>query len=405
MDIIRSADILLPEVEDMSRWSVIACDQFTSDRGYWDETGRIVGEAPSTLNMILPEAMIGTAKSDEAREKIAGFMQKYLDGGVFRELKSSFMYVERTLESGTVRHGIIAAVDLEAYEYKPEKNAVIKASEHTVESRLFKRIELRETALLELPHVLIFYIDPDDALTKKLCDEKPDLKKEYDFELIQDGGRIAGWSVTGEKAADLERGLNDLAGSEALAVGDGNHSLATAKLCWERIKTGLSNAEAQTHLARYALAELVNIYDSGIDIEPIHRVISGTDASAFEEFASDYFSSCSNAEGERWITVGSSISEQKIIMNGLTAGQIIESADRMISGFLKDHPGELDYIHDEESALELGRRHGSAYVLLPAVEREDIFDVVKRHELFPKKSFSIGSAREKRYYLECRRIR
>ena len=156
---------------------------------------------------------------------------------------------------------------------------------------------------------------------------------------------------------------------------------------------------------RTRLAELVSIYDSGIDIKPIHRVISGTDAHAFEEFAADYFSSCSNAEGERWITVGSSLGERKIIMNGLTAGQIIEYADRMISGFLKDHPGELDYIHDEESALELGRRHGSVYILLPAVEREDIFDVVKRHELFPKKSFSIGSAREKRYYLECRRIK
>ena len=408
MEIIRSADILLPDTADMSKWSVIACDQFTSDRGYWEETRRIVGDSPSTLNMILPEALIGTAEAEDAQDRITGCMGRYLDGGVFRELKDSFVYVERSLENGTVRHGIIAAVDLDAYEYKPEKDAKIKASENTVENRLIKRIELRETALLELPHVLIFYKDPADTLTQKLCAEKPELSREYDFELMQGGGRIAGWSVTGEKAGELERSLNRLIGTEegaALAVGDGNHSLATAKLCWDRIRTGLSDKEAETHPARYSLAELVNVYDSGIDIEQIHRVVSGTDPSAFEAFAESYFLPFADTGAERGITVGACGVERRIKLSGLSAGQIIEAADVMISEYLKQHPGELDYIHDEGSALELGQKPGSAYVLMPAVEREDIFETVKRHELFPKKSFSIGSAREKRYYLECRKIK
>ena len=181
MKTIKAADILLPDVGDMSRWSVIACDQFTSDRGYWDETRKTVGDAPSTLNMILPEALIGTPEAERARERVSRYMKGYLDSGLFRKLHGAFMYIEREFEDGTVRHGIVAAVDLEEYEYKPEKEAAIKATERTVEERLYKRIELKENAVLEMPHVLIFYKDPSDHIAGQLRDRKPELKKEYDF--------------------------------------------------------------------------------------------------------------------------------------------------------------------------------------------------------------------------------
>ena len=406
MKVIKAADILLPAVEDMGRWSVIACDQFTSDRGYWDETRRFVGEAPSTLKMILPEVFIGTAEAENAGEKIAGYMKSCLEGKLFRTLPDSFMFVERSLGNGAVRHGIVAAVDLEAYEYKPEKDAVIKATEHTVEERLHKRIELRGSAPLELPHVIIFYADPDDTLIKKLSAEKAQLHMEYDFELMQGGGSICGWSVSGEKAAVLELSLNKMAGTcGSLAVGDGNHSLATAKLCWDRMKQGLIEAERETHCARYALAELVNVYDSGIRIEPIHRVISGSEVSGFGAFAEKRFRALEKHGAERRLTIGSASGERSIAVTGLTVAQLIDAADGIIAEYLDEHSGAVDYVHDDASAVEAGSRPGCAYILLPAVERKDIFEVVRRKELFPKKSFSIGNAREKRYYLECRKIR
>lgn len=408
MKTIKAADILLPDVGDMSRWSVIACDQFTSDRGYWDETRKTVGDAPSTLNMILPEALIGTPDAERARERVSGYMKSYLDSGLFRKLPGAFMYIEREFEDGTVRHGIVAAVDLEEYEYKPEKEAAIKATERTVEERLYKRIELKENAVLELPHVLIFYRDPSDHIVGQLRAWKPELNKEYEFELMQDGGHIKGWSVSGEKAAETERELNGLVSAEgtgALAMGDGNHSLATAKLFWERIKSGLTDTEAETHPARYALAELVNIYDSGIRIEPIHRVISGSDVSDFTAFAGEHFAAFRRNGGEHLLRTGSAADECTIGISGLTVGQIVEETDRMIAEYLKEHGGAVDYIHDDETAVGMGRHPGCAFVLLPAVEKEEIFDTVKRKELFPKKCFSIGSAREKRYYLECRKIR
>lgn len=408
MKLIKAADILLPDVKEMSRWSVIACDQFTSDRAYWEETRRIVGDAPSTLNMILPEAFMGTEEARKAGEEISVSMKKYLDGQLFRKLPASFLYVERTLRDGSVRHGIVAAVDLEEYDYKPEKNVRIKATEHTVEERLYKRIELREKAVLELPHVIIFYEDPENAIAGGLAAGKAELKQEYDFDLMQGGGRIAGWSVSGAKAEALEETLNALLSGgtgASLAVGDGNHSLATAKLCWDRIKESLSETEKETHPARYALAELVNVYDSGIRIEPIHRVLFGTDASGFCTCAEAFFRAM-NKEGKAYeLKVGSAVGEQTLTVAGIPVGRIIEEADRMIADFLKEHGGTVDYIHDEASAVEKGCMPGSAYLLLPAVEKEDIFETVRRKELFPKKSFSIGSAREKRYYLECRKFR
>ncbi len=409
MGIIKAADILLPTVADMGKWSVIACDQFTSDRGYWEETHRIVGDAPSTLHMILPEALMGSAEAEQARDSVSGYMHRYLSGNLFRELRDSFVSVERRLEDGTVRHGIVAAVDLDAYEYRPEKEAKIKATEHTVEERLWKRIELRETAELELPHVLVFYEDPEGVIEKTIRAGKEELPPEYDFELMQRGGHIKGRAISGEKARELERLLNEPFDSEApgavLAVGDGNHSLATAKLCWERRKAGLTEEEKRTHKARFALVELVNLFDGGIHIEPIHRVVSGTDAAGFVAFAEKSFQAIGRDGAERAVTVGTGSGSRTLPVRGLSPAQTVDAADRMIAEYLKEHGGAVDYIHDEASAVETGSRPDSAYILLPAVEKEEIFEVVRRKELFPKKCFSIGNAREKRYYLECRTIR
>ena len=226
---------------------------------------------------------------------------------------------------------------------------------------------------------------------------------------MQGGGHISGWSVSGGKAEELEAVLNALTFSEgggaALAVADGNHSLATAKLCWERAKAGLTDEQRKTHRARYALAELVNIYDSSIRIEPIHRVIAGTDVSGFASFVEERLLRAEKEGKSVRIKAGSADGEREVSVSGLSAGQIIDAADKMIAEYLAEYSGSVDYIHDDESAVEMGSRPGCAYLMLPAVEKEEIFEMVKRKELFPKKSFSIGSAREKRYYLECRRIK
>ena len=407
MQIVRPADILLPASAEPEKWSVIACDQFTSDRQYWEETCRIVGNSPSTLHMILPEAWIGTERADAAPMRITEKMHQYLKEGVFRELPSAMIAVERTMQDGTVRKGIVAAVDLEAYDYRPESEAPIKATERTVEERLLKRLEMRENAVLELPHTLVFYDDPEHTVTAELDAIRNKSEKQYGFQLMQNGGAISGASLQGEAAERLENAFQRLADRKetVFAAGDGNHSLATAKLCWERMKPDLSEREKREHPARFALVELVNLYDEGVRIESIHRLLRGTDNRDFLHFAKEYFRDTGEAGGIKTIIAGIGKKQAEIAIRGMSAGEIVKAADEMIGRYLSKHGGTEDYIHDASSAVELGSEKNNAYLLLPAVEREEIFSVIRNGMIFPQKSFSIGNARDKRYYLECRRIR
>lgn len=413
MSEIKRANLLLPCGNELSKWSVIACDQFTSSPEYWEETEKSVGDAPSTLRMILPEAYLGTEKAEDSPRRTAEKMHEYLTGGVLREIPGAFLYVERTVRSGKIRHGILAAVDLEAYDYRPESDADIKATEKTVEDRLWKRLEVRKTASLELPHILIFYNDPACIVSAELEKDKQSLSKEYDFDLMQGGGHIKGWSVQGEAAERLEKQLNGLKEkgenregllSAAFAVGDGNHSLATAKLNWEEIRKTLPEEEKETHPARYALAELVNVYDTGVEILPIHRIIKNADNEGFIGFCEKWYRDNSRPGAEKTVTVGIGGQRAEIPVSGLGTGELVELTDRCLQAYLEANGGEEDYIHDDDTAVKLGSEKGSGYVLLPEVQREEIFDTVAHRRIFPKKCFSIGSAKDKRYYLECRQI-
>ena len=288
------ADILLPKAADMTKWSVIACDQYTSQPEYWDDLYSRVADAPSTLHLILPEAYLERPLSKTISDKIPPTMKKYLDGDIFKTIENSYIYVERTLRDGRVRRGIVGALDLEVYDFNKGSKSLCRATEATVVERLPKRVEIRKAAPLELPHILMLIDDDLNQVIEPYTDIKASLEKLYDFELYPNSGKIAGWRIDSGRFDILWRGLSNLIERSPdkepmlYAIGDGNHSLAAAKLYYEQLKSELGD-KAKDHPARYALLELVNLRDSALDFEPIHRVVFGVEPEHFiKEFLSYY---------------------------------------------------------------------------------------------------------------------
>lgn len=400
MRIVSPADILLPNVKDLSAWCVIACDQFTSQREYWERVRALTGEGPSALELMLPEAWLDAPEAAGAEERIIGAMERYLSEGVFSEEKNCFVYLERTLRGGGVRRGLMAALDLERYDFSAQSRAPVRATEGTVKERLPPRIRIRSGAPLEMPHVMVLMDDRDDRVLGPLNSAKHRMKKLYDTELMLSGGRVAGWRVRGDLAETVQDALDSLGdaglqrrkygeaadnGPLTFASGDGNHSLAAAKRWWEELKIALTEAERETHPARFALVELVNIHDPALRFAPIHRLVRDTDAACFSEELARH-----RAEWEA---------------PGLTVGQRVAAADAFCRRYTAAHGGSVDYIHGDETALELGSRPGCGAVLLPSMDKEELFLSVLTGGPLPRKSFSMGDAEDKRYYLECRRIK
>lgn len=409
-------DILLPRNVDMGLWSVIACDQFTSMPEYWQDVEKRVGDSPSTLRLILPEAYLELKDSEEETKKINSNMEAYLKGEVFEKLEDSFIYVEREMTVGGVRRGILGLIDLEAYDYAPQSASPVRCTEGTVESRLPPRVRVRKSAPIELPHVVVFVDDPDWTLFRGL--EKGE--KLYDFELMDGGGHITGRRVKGEMASSVESSLEALCAPEymeeryhlegrppvVIAMGDGNHSLATAKLCWEELKKTLTPEERENHPARRSLVELVNIHDETIRFEPIHRVLFETDTDSFFTEAEKYFASHDRkGEGTSRFILRRGGQERELSVSGCTVGEAIALAQDFCSNYVNQHGGKIDYIHDDDTASDMSDREGCCGILFPPMEKDTLFPSIIRSGAFPAKSFSIGPARDKRYYLECRRIK
>lgn len=400
MHIVSSTDILLPRTEDMGAWSVIACDQFTSEPEYWAAAEQRAAEKPSALSLMLPEAWLHTARAAGADGRIAETMRQYLADGVFQTIPDSFIYVERTLPDGRVRRGLVAALDLEQYDFTGTQHASVRSTEGTVEERLPPRVSIRREAPLEMPHTLLLMDDRTDSVLSPAEKAKDALEKVYDFDLMLGGGHIAGWRVSGEAKTAVQSALDALdnaalqrekygaaaaGGKLTFAVGDGNHSLAAAKRFWEEKRDTLPENERQSDPARFALVELENIHEPSLDFEPIHRVIFDTDNSAFAaELA---------AHRAEW--------EAK----DKTLGERVAAADSFCRVYTAAHGGYIDYIHGDDTARSLGAKPGCAAVLLPPVEKNGLFLSVLKNGALPKKSFSMGTARDKRYYLECRKIR
>lgn len=395
MRVFTPADILLPRVDDMTKWSCIACDQFTAEPEYWREAERIVGSEPSTLRLMLPEAWLGVRDSAAETRKIYAAMKDYVNRGIFRTVEQSFIYVERTLPSGAVRRGLVGKLDLECYDWAPGSATPVRATEGTVESRLPARVEVRRGATLEMPHIMVFIDDPENAVIPSAAGGEA----LYDFELMLGGGHIRGSRVTGEAAERLTAALEAPEGSVRFAMGDGNHSLAAAKRCWEQIKRNLPESELETHPARYALAEIVNIHDEAVTFEPIHRVLLETAPRGFIEEAA---ARLPRGKGQA-VTLLAGRREMEI-ETGMPLGALVALVDELLGDWRREHGGEPDYIHGDEEARALGGRPSSVGVLLPRLEKAELFPYITEHGPYPKKSFSIGHARDKRYYLECRAI-
>ncbi len=402
MRVFQPADILIPRETDLEKWAVIACDQFSSEPAYWEETRRIVGDAPSALRLILPEAELGRRDADRIGAAHAA-MEEYLKSGLFREYKNAFVYVERRFADGSVRQGVLGMVDLEAYDFAPDAKTPVRATEETVAERIPPRMRLRQGAALELPHALLLCDDPDDLLIGLLGRQKAAFPKLYDFELMQGGGHVSGWLLEGVVLRKLRERLDAYAAGREFcyAVGDGNHSLATAKACWEQLKREHPDEDLSGHPARWALAELENLHGPGQRWEPIHRLVTGCDAEALLGFLRERLE-----EGEGSALPCLSGGREQILHIRTGNGQLpAAKLQAALDAWLQNHSGSIDYIHGAGALRALSATEDAVGFLLPAMEKEELFPAIAAGGVLPRKTFSMGAAREKRYYLEARKIR
>ncbi len=399
----RRADILIPRTGDMEDWSVIACDQFTSEPAYWDRVDARAAGKLSTYHMILPEAYLGNISPLEMADTANAAMRRCLEANVFEELPASYVYVERHVTGG-IRRGLVGALDLDAYDYSPQSRSPVRASERTVADRLPPRMKIRENAPLELPHIMVLIDDPDRSIVEPLGARTHSMRKLYDFDLMEGGGHIAGWQLSGADADAVDAAFEKLARREVqIVIGDGNHSLAAAKELWNRLKAALTPEEAAVHPARYALVELNNVYDPGIAFEPIHRAVFGVDPDKLLEVLKEKLVIPDGREIQ--YAVGGEV-RGTLRIRGRSFGGMIEILESSLEEYAAmSDGGDVDYIHDEESLLKLTQEPGTVGFLLPAMDKSDLFRTVIADGVFPKKSFSIGHARDKRYYLECRKIK
>lgn len=404
--LIAPTDILLPAASvNMGKWAVLACDQFTSQPEYWLAADALVGSAPSALRLVLPEVYLDDPDVADRIERVHAAMADY-EKNVLTRCVHGFIYTERATESGT-RKGLLAALDLEAYSYAPGEQPLIRPTERTVPERIPPRLAVRRGALLELPHVLMLLNDEARSVIEPLAARKDSLVQVYDTELMLGGGHAAGWAVTDPAMlAELTQKVDAFgaSGPIAIAVGDGNHSLATAKAYWEELKPTLTEAERQHHPARFALAEIENIYDEAICMEPIHRVLFGADETMVLEALQSFF-------GDRLCNTG----DQRFTMvceNGDTPFGIcrphqplcVGSVEEFLADFLSHHSAaRVDYIHGEAAVRSLSV-NGAVGFLLPPFDKSSLFPCVYACGTLPKKTFSMGHAEEKRYYLEARKI-
>ena len=401
MAIFTGADILLPKSADYSKWAVIACDQFTSQPEYWETVRNEVGENPSTLHMILPEVMLpGT---DEQISTIHATMADYLARGVFAEYQNSYIYVERTLEDGSIRKGLVGALDLDQYDYHPEAAVPVRATEATVQERIPPRMRVRRGAPLEMPHVLLLCDDQKKSIIEPLAAQKENLKKVYDFDLCAGGGKICGWLLDGDMAAKVNEAIAVYEQEKTpltYAVGDGNHSLATAKACFEELKKSDPNADWANHPARFALVELENIHDEAQQFAPIHRVITQTNPGQLLA----YLAKACTGEASCDIPWFSG-NEQGIFRLEMQPGQLpLAALQQALDAYLKENAGEIDYIHGDDTLVELAKQENALGFLVPGIEKDQFFQGIVTDGILPRKTFSMGHAREKRYYLEARKI-
>ncbi|MBE6670842.1 MAG: DUF1015 domain-containing protein [Ruminococcaceae bacterium] len=400
----KKTNILLPK-DNFEKWSVIACDQFTSDKEYWADTQKNVGVSYSTLHITLPEIYLEDGDVSERIEKINNNMLEYLNSDVFCEYKDALIYIERIQPDGRTRAGVIGAVDLEEYEYTKDSKKMIRATEGTVLERIPPRVAIRKDAPLELPHIMLLIDDVNKTVIEPLAEKKNNMRKLYDFDLMMGGGHITGYLIDEESSAEIINKLETLCSDDEepllFAVGDGNHSLATAKSCYELLKK--TDPDASNKPSRYALAEVGNIHSDALDFEPIYRVLFSVSPEDVLNKMNEYFSH-ENANKEIIYTFGEKEGSIKINIpdNKLTVGVLQEFIDL----YLKNNPdAKVDYIHGIDDVKKITQQENTIGFIYDGISKDTLFSSVKATGALPRKTFSMGHARDKRYYLECRKIK
>lgn len=407
-------DILIPQQgSDLKKWAVIACDQYTSEPEYWKKAEDEAGDAPSALNLVLPEVYLGTDEETKKLDSIAKTARKYLDEGILQSLGTGFILTDRSTSLHPSRKGLMAAIDLEGYSFEPGNKNICRATEGTVLSRIPPRVKIRANSPLELPHIMVLIDDPEGLTVEKAFDmaASEGLEPLYDTDLMLGSGHISGTFIPdGSPVAEsIISGLSTLKSRNSdgllFLVGDGNHSLASAKAHWENIREGLSGEERKTHPARYALAEIVNIHDKGLDFEPIHRVVFNISSDEFISKAKEYFKdngieiNSASDDAQSFTVVSEGTADIRISLSTPPHTLAIGSVQMMI-----DSLGlECDYIHGEDSVRKLALA-GSTGILVPAISKDTFFATVEKEGVFPRKTFSMGEAFEKRFYLEAKKI-
>lgn len=414
------ADILLPKNCDLSKWSVVACDQYTSQNEYWQRVAERVGDEPSTLKLILPESQLEDEKAPQRIVAIGETMKGYLDSGLFQTYPNALIYVERWLDNKKLRRGLMGAVDLECYDYRPGADTLIRATEGTVLSRIPPRVAVRRDAPLELPHIMMLVDDPDRRLIEHLTYETDRMEQVYDFDLMERGGHITGYLLTPELQADVADLLTEMADPDRFAqrydapgkpvflfaVGDGNHSLASAKATYEEEKQHTPQEQWADLPSRYALVELVNLHDESLEFEPIHRVCFGVDPKQMlADFIAAYPGAHYGAGEGHTITYVWGQEEGQITVPAPTAQLEVGTLQDFLDPWLKEHGGSVDYVHGEDVTRQLGAQEGNIGFLLPAMGKDQLFKTVIFDGVLPRKTFSMGEAHDKRFYLEARKIK
>jgi len=426
--------ILMPRKDiDLHKWAVVACDQYTSEPEYWSSVAQEVGSAPSTLNLIFPEVYLEDGDKDQRIERINAAMEEYLSQGVLEDQGQAFFLVQRHTPDASPRWGLMAALDLEQYDFSKDSTSLIRATEGTILDRIPPRKQIRNNASIELPHIMVLIDDPEKTVIEPCAADTGSFEKVYDFDLMKNGGHITGYKILDENSLQrIADAMHKLANPEAFAkkygaedvllfaMGDGNHSLATAKAVWEDIKQGHSgDKDVMQHPARWALVEIENIYDDGLVFEPIHRVLFNSDFNQFsselEKIGSVEFTALSSTD--EVMTRVTSDHTQHIIgyvdaertgvftvknpNSTIAAGTAQEAIDALV----QLEATSVDYIHGQGSTETLGRKKGNIGLFLPALDKSDFFRTVIHDGALPRKTFSMGEANEKRYYVESRKIK
>ena len=437
MKIISDIGIQIPQVylpragTDLQKWAVIACDQFTSEPEYWHTVENIVGDAPSTLNLTFPEVYLEQSNPEKRIQTIQSTMRTYLDEGVLLS-HEGLIYVERTA-MGRTRNGVMVCLDLERYDFNRGSINLIRATEGTIVDRLPPRIKIRSGAVMELPHILVLIDDPDHTVIEPLSTDKTDFEKLYDFDLMLESGHLTGYAVNEAASNRIVAALRHLAKPEVFAakygtapnlpvllfaMGDGNHSLATAKAIWEQIKSTVG----MDHPARYALVEIENVHDTGLTFEPIHRVLFNLNKNLFDELTKEfgahfYYTELDNMQEmvSRVDGAGGHVQTIGLVGAGKAFGVIeilrpstnlaVGTIQKFLDRFLAEGGAEkIDYVHGREVVERLGLLPGNAGFYLAGMRKDELFKTVIMDGALPRKTFSMGEAREKRFYMEARRI-